>query len=171
MINGQNVTNPYLRPAKKVLLPQEITDTYLNINDYSEPKDWQISLLNEISNWDMNNKKQKDLEYLIFEEALDWKLLAEIISYNKNGFIDDKLDRWLNFSDPLGGFTEREIKSITNPKIYRSILSFYYGVIVERALIIDIQEKCYKNKISSGIYPDENDCDFFFVDLYGLSYA
>ena len=109
MINGQNVTNPYLRSSNKVILPEEITDTYLNIIDYSEPKDWQISILNEISNWDMNNKKQKDLEYLIFGEALDWKLLAEIISYNKNGFIDDKLDRWLNFSDPLGGFSHLQL--------------------------------------------------------------
>ena len=59
MINGQNVTNPYLRPLNKVILPEEITDTYLNIIDYSEPKDWQISILNEISNWDINKKQKK----------------------------------------------------------------------------------------------------------------
>ena len=134
-----------------MILPEEITDTYLNIIDYSEPKDWQISILNEISNWDMNNKKQKDLEYLIFGEALDWKLLAEIISYNKNGFIDDKLDRWLNFCD--------------------SIISFYYGVIVERSLIIDTQEKYYKKNIGAGIPPNENFCENVFTDLYNLTYS
>ncbi len=171
MINGQNVTNPYLRSSNKVILPEEITDTYLNIIDYSEPKDWQISILNEISNWDMNNKKQKDLEYLIFGEALDWKLLAEIISYNKNGFIDDKLDRWLNFSDPLGGFSHLQIKEFTNQKVYDSIISFYYGVIVERSLIIDTQEKYYKKNIGAGIPPNENFCENVFTDLYNLTYS
>tara|TARA_Y100000590_G_scaffold117723_1_gene134641 strand:+ start:45709 stop:46464 length:756 start_codon:yes stop_codon:yes gene_type:complete len=171
LINGQNVTNPYLRPLNKVILPEEISGKYLNIIDYNEPKDWQVNILNEISGWDFSNKKQEHLEYLIFGEALDWKLLAEIISYNKNGFIDDKLYKWLNFSDPLGGFNHLQIKEFTNQKVYDSIISFYYGVIVERSLIIDTQEKYYKKNIGAGIPPNEDFCDNVFTDLYNLTYS
>ena len=92
---------------------------------------------------------------------------------NKNE-INRKLsrqDRWLNFSDPLGGFSHLQIKEFTNQKVYDSIISFYYGVIVERSLIIDTQEKYYKKNIGAGIPPNENFCENVFTDLYNLTYS
>lgn len=171
LINWNNIQNPYLNRPIEVILPNEITDSHLNFRNFEKPEDWKFDFLKDLSDFGMSKIFDKFSKYWIFGEALDWKLLSvNFISHHYN-HLKDEIEQWLDFSDPLGGFTEEEIKNITNAKIYRSIVSFYYGVIVERALIIDIQEKCYKNKISSGIYPNENSCNFFFVDLYGLSYS
>jgi len=142
---------------------------YLDNYPLNDPKDWQISILKKISKWPLqkNQTNSKRSKYLIFGEALDWKLLAEKVSIKGCGKASDKLQSWLDLSDPMGGFNELQFKRYVGLEKYRAVLSFFYGVTVERALVIDIQELFFKRLIGNGKHPNETFCDGLYVELYG----
>jgi len=155
--------------ASWVFGQEDVLLGYLDNYPLNDPKDWQISILKKIARWPLPKKQtnSKRSNYLIFGEALDWKLLAENISMKECGKVSDKLQSWLDLSDPIGGFNELQFKRYVGLEKYRAILSFFYGVTIERALVIDIQENLFKRLIANGKHPNEIFCNELYVELYG----
>ncbi|MBU87909.1 MAG: hypothetical protein CL722_02805, partial [Chloroflexi bacterium] len=141
LITNKSGHNTNSNHVSWVLGQEDVLRSYLDNYPLNDPKDWQISILKKIAQCPLPKTQTNSnrSNYLIFGEALDWKLLAENISFKECGKISDKLQSWLALSDPIGGFNEIQFKRHVGLEKYRAVLSFFYGVTVERALVIDIQ--------------------------------
>ena len=169
LITNKSGHNTNSNHVSWVIGQEDVLRSYLDNYPLNDPKDWQISILKKIAQCPLPKTQANSnrSNYLIFGEALDWKLLAENISFKECGKISGKLQSWLELSDPIGGFNEIQFKRHVGLGKYRAVLSFFYGVTVERALVIDIQENVFKRLIANSKHPNETFCDELYVELYG----
>lgn len=119
--------------------------------------------LNELKK--MPHKKIK--KAFVLQEAFNWKLAMRIfLEENKidgSELINNLLFTGLNFKD-----SEKEkIKNSMGPKMYSAHLNYFYGIVVEHA-IIEVMRINLVKKL--GFFRKENDMTLnekIFINLYG----
>jgi len=137
-------------------------------------KHWYVALLEAIGLWTdagetHNGRKYR---YLIDGEAFDWLLLAERLSYEVDVSLPkgEKTALLFHGKPPLN-LTGAEFKELIGSTKYRQYLNYYYGVIVEKALVLAVQEEVRKERHIIELYKEHDVNNEAFRRIYGATKA
>ncbi len=137
----------------------------------AEGKNWYIALLEAIRVWEMleEDYNGRHYQYLIDNEALDWLTVAERLCQELSGLVPEKeLVNLLFFGIPPIELSKDEFKSLMGDK-YKAHLNYFYGVLVERFLILAVAEEIRKKKRVLGLNTDNGVLDEAYQRVYGAS--
>ncbi len=120
---------------------------------------WFTALLEAIGLWDTAEEtcNGRTYCYLIAGEAFDWLLLAERLCQAVDGLLpDDEKTRLLFYGEPPLNLSTEKFKELIGSVKYHQYLNYFYGITVEEALILAVQEEVRKERRVSG-YSNEQD--------------
>jgi hypothetical protein len=112
---------------------------------------WDAALLEAISLWTLPEESLSGHRYvyLIDGEAFDWLLLAERLCGEIREAIPEGELRDLLFSGRLPReVSEEEFAAAIGSAKYHAYLNFFYGVTVERFVLIAVEEEVWKERQS-----------------------
>ena len=136
-------------------------------------EDWFDALLVAISRWEVAEETVDGRHYcyLIAGEAFDWLLLAERLCEEADGAIPaDEREALLFFGRFPRSMNDIEFKRAIGDAKHRAHLNFLYGVAVEEALQLAIEEEILKEHRSCGGWTRETSADEqVFERVYGRS--
>ena len=135
---------------------------------------WYIALLEAIGLWTQNEEtvNGRHYQYLIDGQAFDWLLLAERLCQP----VDDQLPEaektaLLFHGQPPLKFSPEQFKALIGTTKYRQYLNYFYGITVEEALIMAVQEEVRKEKRTLGYNKEPNLSDEVYQRIYGATRA
>ncbi len=114
-------------------------------------EDWFVALLEAIAHWEMPEEETggRLYRYLIGGEAFDWLLLAERLCEAADGAIPaDECEALLFFGRPPRVLAEGEFKRAIGDTKHTAHLNFVYGITVEEALQLTVEEEVLKERRS-----------------------
>lgn len=115
----------------------------------TDGKHWYIALLEAIGLWTSaeENYNGRRYHYLIAGEAFDWLLLAERLCETVDDLLPEGEKIALLFYDkPPLNLTTEKFKELIGSIKYRQYLNYFYGITVEEALILAVQEEVRKER-------------------------
>ncbi len=136
----------------------------------STGKHWYISLLEAIGVWSSAEETYQGhhYRYLIAGEAFDWQLLAERLCETVDGLLpEDEKNALLLHNQPPLDITKEQFRDYIGHTRYRQYLNFYYGVTVERALVLAVKGEIRKERHVAGYIKDKDNTDEAFNRVYG----
>ena len=130
---------------------------------------WHQALLEAVGLWTLPQEVYQDrtYQYLIQGEALDWLLLAERLCCEVDGLIPTEEKEELLFHGKLPDEVSPELfRELIGSTKYSAYLNYWYGVVVEEALQLVVEEEVRKRYRARG-YPDSEDfLEEVFTHLY-----
>jgi hypothetical protein len=117
-------------------------------------KNWYLSLLGAIGLWSSPAEDFNDRSYvyLIDGEAFDWLLLAERLCETVAELLpEDEMDALLFHSVPPLELDAAAVKELIGDQKYGQYLNYFYGVTVEEALLLSVQEAIDKERWVQGL--------------------
>jgi len=154
------VVNNQPQPSQLTLSSGEEAVKYLQ-DAIAGGKAWHIALLEAIGLWAAAEETHngRHYRYLIAGEAFDWLLLAERLCEEADGLLPDEDKAELLFHGRLPAeITAERFKGLIGSAKYQQYLNYFYGVTVEDALILAVQDEVRKERRAFG-YSRENDVD------------
>ena len=138
----------------------------------AEGRNWYLSLLAAIRLWRSPEEdyKGRHYQYLIDNEAFDWLVLTERLCEELDGLVPEK-DRTnlLLFGIPPVELSKDQFKRLIGPSKYRTHLNYFYGVLVERFLLLSATEEIRKKKRLLGLNNDNGVVDEAYQSIYGAT--
>jgi hypothetical protein len=119
----------------------------------ADGKHWYLALLGAIGLWTSAREvyNNRTYNYLIDGEAFDWLLLAERLCETVDGQLPkDEKDAMLFYGIPPLEMTARQVRALIGDRKYGQYLNYFYGVTVEEALLLAVQEEIDKEKRVRG---------------------
>lgn len=136
-------------------------------------KHWYLALLEAIGLWtdaeETHNGRQ--YRYLIAGEAFDWLLLAERLCEVVDGLPEDEKTAFLFHSKPPLALTREKFKELIGGTKYRQYLNYFYGVTVEEALVLAVQEEVRKERRIMGYHKEQDAANEAYRRIYGATRA
>lgn len=132
-------------------------------------KNWYISLLEAIGMWDSMEETYQGhhYRYLIDDEAFDWQLLAERLCETVDGLLPEKeKNNFLLRNQPPLDMKREQFSDYIGSTRYRQYLNFYYGVTVERALVLAVKDEIRKERHVAGYLREKDTTDEAFRRVY-----
>jgi hypothetical protein len=115
----------------------------------AEGKHWYMALLEAVGLWGETEEtyKGRHYRYLIAGEAFDWLVLAERLLLEVDNLVPEKEKVELLFygKAPVR-LTNEEFRQLIGDAKYGAYLSYFYGVTVEEALLLAVEEKVHKEQ-------------------------
>ena len=115
----------------------------------AQGKHWYIALLEAIGLWDKTEETYngRHYRYLIANEAFDWLLLAERLLQEVDHLVleEEIIDLIFCGKAPIQISSEEFWQFIGEAK-YNAHLNYFYGIIVEEALLLAVEEKVRKEQ-------------------------
>ncbi len=137
-------------------------------------KHWYLALLESIGLWSCAEEVHNDrtYRYLIDGEAFDWLLLAERLCETVNGLLPEDERNALLFSGrPPLSQTTQEVKELIGNSKYCQYLNYFYGVTVEGALLLAVQEEIGKERQSLNYGSKHESTDEAYQRIYNTTRA
>ena len=132
-------------------------------------REWYLALLEAVALWTLPEEEFQGriYRYLVQGEAFDWLLLAERLCCELDGMIPLEEKERLLFLGELPGHTSaKDFQELIGLNKHRAFLNFWYGVVVEEALQLAVEEEVRKQQRARG-YPDSEDMvEEAFVRIY-----
>ncbi len=119
----------------------------------SDGDDWFTALLAAVARWEASEEEVdgRRYSYLMGGEAFDWLLLAERLCEAVDGAIPaDEREALLFFGRPPRALEAGEFKRAIGDAKHRAHLNYLYGVVVEEALQLSVEEEVLKERRSVG---------------------
>lgn len=141
-------------------------------NALSEGREWIPALLESMSIWTLTEEIYGDHthRYLLDGEAFDWMLLAERLLAEVDGLVPEDEKRDLLFSGDLSrSMSALEFKNTLGTQKYSAYLNYWYGVVVEEAVILCAKEEERKRLQSDGMGKSFDISTQAFLKIYGHS--
>jgi hypothetical protein len=138
----------------------------------AEGKNWYVAVLEEIRLWSSPEEDYngRHYQYLVDNEAFDWLALAERLCEELDGFVSEKeRANLLFFGIPPIELSKDEFKNIIGDFKYQAHLNYFYGVLVERFLILAVTEEIRKKKRVLGLNNDNGVIDEAYQHIYGAT--
>ena len=133
---------------------------------------WYQALLEAMGLWTWPREiyQERTYQYLIGGEAFDWLMLAERLCPELESVISNGEKERLLFHGRLPDAVTLEIfRDSLGVNKYRGYLNYWYGVVVEEALQLAVEEEVRKRQIAR-CYPDNEDLvEDAFNHLYSAS--
>ncbi|MBI4187302.1 MAG: hypothetical protein HY530_07370 [Chloroflexi bacterium] len=142
--------------------------------DIAGGRHWYLALLEAIGIWPGSEEVHGGTvrRYLIDGEAFDWLLLAERLCEAVDGLVPDaeKTDLLFHGRPPLD-LTAEEFKELIGCSKYQQHLNYFYGVVVERALILATEAEVRKERLTLGLTADCDTLDEAHRRIYAATEA
>ena len=140
--------------------------------DITGGKHWYLALLEAMGRWSSAEEDHNGrvYRYLIAGEAFDWLLLAERLCEEVDSLLPDDEKKALLFQGkPPLDLDMRQVKKLIGNSKYHQYLNYFYGVTVEKALIMTVQEEVNKERWLSGYGKKSEDTDEAYHRIYGAT--
>jgi len=137
----------------------------------TQGRDWVPALLESMALWTLPEEvyQEQHHRYLLDGEAFDWLLLAERLLAEVDGLVPEEEKKELLFSgDVSHSITEDEFKSLLGPQKYSACLNYWYGIVVEEAVLECAEEEEQKRLHSGGLHASFERTNLAFRRVYGL---
>ncbi len=137
-------------------------------------KHWYIALLEAIGLWNTAEETHSGRSYcyLIAGEAFDWLLLAERLCQTVDGLLpDDEKTALLFHGKPPLNLPKEKFKELLGNAKYHQYLNYFYGITVEEALILAVQEEVRKERRASGCCKEKDTTNEVYQRIYGATKA
>ena len=135
-------------------------------------KHWYIALLEAIGLWTEGDETYngRHYRYLIEGEAFDWLLLAERLCEAVDSLLpeEEKLALLFHGKPPIR-LTKKKFKELIGGAKYRQYLNYFYGITVEEALILAVQEEVRKERRTLGYNNEHNLINEAYQRIYGAT--
>ena len=135
-------------------------------------KHWYIALLEAIGQWSSSEEYRNGrvYRYLIDDEAFDWLLLAERLCEAVDTLVPgDEKEALLFHGRPPVDLTLKQVRELIGSQKYTQYLNYFYGIIVEKALVLAVQEEVRKERLLlayGGGYDEANET---YRRIYGTT--
>jgi len=136
-------------------------------------KHWYIALLEAIGLWTTAEETHngRTYRYLIAGEAFDWLLLAERLCEAVDSLLPDEEKTALLFhGEPPLNLTVSKFKGLIGDK-YHQYLNYFYGITVEEALFLAVQEEVRKERWTLGYNKGRDTTNEVYRRIYGATEA
>ncbi len=132
-------------------------------------KDWHLALLEAVGMWTIPEEEhdERHYQYVVQGEAFDWLLLAERLCGAVDGLVPLEQKEELLFSGKLPEtITPKDFQELIGFNKHRAYLNYWYGVVVEEALQLAVEEEVRKQHRARS-FPDSEDLvEQAYVRLY-----
>jgi len=138
----------------------------------TDGKHWYIALLEAIGMWTKveENHNGRIYRYLIAGEAFDWLLLAERLCETVDGLLPDGEKTALLFhGKPPLNLTSEKFKKLISSSKYHQYLNYFYGITVEQALVLAVEEEVGKEQWASGLSKGRDIINEVYRRIYGAT--
>jgi len=135
-------------------------------------RNWYVTLLEAIRLWSSFEEyyNGRHYQYLVDKEAFDWLALSERLCEEFDGLIPEKeLTNLLFFGIPPIELSKDEFRNLIGPSKYRAHLNYFYGILVEKFLILAVTEEIRKKKRASGLNNDNGVIDEAYQLIYSAA--
>ncbi len=137
-------------------------------------KHWYIALLEAIGLWTTAEETHngRTYRYLIDGEAFDWLLLAERLCREVDGLLphDEKINL-LFYGQPPLNLAKGKFKELIGSGKYHQYLNYFYGITVETALILAVQDEVRKERWIWGYNGEHDTVNEVYCRIYGATRA
>jgi hypothetical protein len=133
---------------------------------------WHIALLEAIGLWSWPEESHGEHHYcyLIDGEAFDWLLLAQRLCQEVDGLIpEQELIDLLFFGKMPEELPEDDFKRLIGAAKYHAYLNYFYGVVVEKFVVLAIEEEISKECQAHVFSGDRGDIGDSYPRVYGAS--
>ena len=116
-------------------------------------RNWYIALLEAIGLWTEAEETHngRHYRYLIDGEAFDWLLLAERLCQAMDGLLPEEEKTSLLFCGrPPVELPADDFERLIGPAKHRQHLNYFYGIIIEEALLLAVQDEVRKESTLAG---------------------
>ena len=131
---------------------------------------WPRALLEAVAVWPLAEERLDgvDYQYLLLGEAFDWLTLAGRLLSEVDGLVPAEERMALLFEGSLpSDELWYQFEDVIGPEKRGAHLNYYYGVIVEEALLLSVEETVRKERLSQGLPDSEDLCEIAFRRVYG----
>ncbi|HWO73059.1 MAG TPA: hypothetical protein VNN21_05835 [Dehalococcoidia bacterium] len=135
---------------------------------------WYIAVLKTMARWDQAEEvvEERRYRYLIGGEAFDWLLLAERLVDVLDGTVTPAEREALIFhGHPPLEVSDEEFQALIGTPKYQAYLNYLYGVVVEEALQLAVEEEIAKEQHAHVWSGGAADGAGVFQRIYGKSQA
>ena len=130
---------------------------------------WPLALLEAVGMWTIASEEHegRTYSYLLQGEAFDWIVLAERLCADIDGLVPTNEKEDLLFGGPLPEeVDDRSFKNLIGSSKHQAVLNFWYGVVVEEALQLAVEEEVRKRHLAKGYADREDLVEEAFTILY-----
>ncbi len=159
--------------AKVHTAPRDEPLSKLRSQIASSPAAWRTHILRNIGEWPTSHEKieGETFRYFVGGEAFNWKRLAErMVSHLKQEMREplmlSQMEKWLLSDHPTGGMAENAFRNLLGVAKWRAHLNYFYGVQLERSLILSVQQSVAHRRFSRGLPLDDDSLEDAFERLY-----
>ncbi|MEE9285153.1 MAG: hypothetical protein V3V35_05415 [Dehalococcoidia bacterium] len=142
-------------------------------NALLQGEDWFDALLDTVAAWTSPSEiaHGREFRYLVGGEAFDWLLLAERLVLSADGLVPEEEREALIFSgQPPRPMTPEEFRERIGSSKHRAVMNFWYGVMVEEALILAVEHEVRKGR-HGGAEPEGHRLDTsVYQRIYGRAH-
>ena len=141
-------------------------------NAVTEGRNWYVALLEAVRLWSSPEEdyEGRHYKYLIDNEAFDWLVLTERLCEELNGLIPEKeRTNLLFFGIPPVELSKDEFKNLIGASKYQAHLNYFYGILVEKFLLLSATEEIRKKKRTLGLNNDNGVVDEAYQRIYGTT--
>ncbi|HLB27923.1 MAG TPA: hypothetical protein VJK47_01795 [Dehalococcoidales bacterium] len=131
---------------------------------------WYLALLEAIGQWNTSEEtfEGRHYQYLIGGEAFDWLLLAERLCAAVNRLLPEAEKTALLFhGEPPLDLPAAKFKELIGGTKHHQYLNYFYGVTVEEALVLAVEEEVRKERWTAGYHRDKDNTNEAFRRIYG----
>jgi hypothetical protein len=135
-----------------------------------EGRNWYVSLLEAVRLWTSPEEDYagRHYQYLVDNEAFDWLILMERLCEELDGLIPEKeRENLLFYGIPPIELSRDEFKNLIGASKYQAHLNYFYGILVERFLLLSVTEEIRKEKGVLGVNNDSGVVDEACQRIYG----
>ena len=132
-------------------------------------KEWHIALLEAVGMWTLPEEELdgRKYRYLLQGEAFDWLLLSERLCQELDGMVPMEQKEQLLFHGLMPqSISARELQNLIGYNKHRALLNYWYGVVVEEALQLAVEEEVRKQHRAKCLPDSEELVEQAFVRLY-----
>ena len=133
---------------------------------------WYLALLGAMGLWTSVEEVYKDRKYryLIDGEAFDWLLLAERLCQTVDDLLpEDEKEPLLFQGIPPLELRAAEVRKLIGEKKYRQYLNYFYGVTVEEALLLAVQEEIDKERRAGALRARADSSEEAYRQIYNYA--
>jgi hypothetical protein len=141
-------------------------------NAIAEGRNWYVALLEAVRLWSSPEEDYngRHYQYLVDNEAFDWLVLTERLCAELDGLIPEKeRTNLLFFSIPPVELSKDEFKNLIGASKYQAHLNYFYGILVEKFLLLSVTEEIRKKKRVLGLNNDNGVVDEAYQRTYGAT--
>ena len=130
---------------------------------------WYLALLGAMGLWTGAEEvyNERTYRYLIDGEAFDWLLLAERLCETVDDLLpEDEKNNLLFYGIPPLELRAGEVSQLIGDRKYRQYLNYFYGVTVEEALLLAVQDEIDKERRVGGLRTKTDSTDEAYLRIY-----